>query len=144
MYCGVELSNGKKCQRRVREECVKCYLHSKEPVVKLVLDKHDIPKPKSIFDDEMDKKDDGLIMVHLQNEIMRLHALYATLQDPLKKAQQIYFEKHKDDEDIINEVRDRLIRVNLYVSDNDLPLNIIKMATDAKFNIEYNTNKADL
>jgi len=69
----------------------------------------------------------------LKNEIKSLKKQLNNLEDPHKEAKSIFYKLHKHDEDIIAEIRTRLQTVCLYESDNKIPWQLIKMATDWKY-----------
>jgi hypothetical protein len=75
-------------------------------------------------------------VIELQQQIRKLRKCVDTIKDPHKEAKQKYYKIHKDDENIIADIRQRLIQVNLYTHDKAIPWQLIKMATDWKYDIE--------
>ena len=76
-------------------------------------------------------------VVELQQQIRKLKQCVESIKDPHKEAKKKYYKIHKDDEDIVADIRQRLIQVNLYTHDKGIPWQLIKMATDWKYDIEY-------
>lgn len=71
----------------------------------------------------------------LRDQIKRMRKCVEALKDPHKEAKRKYYRLHKDDEDIIDDIRQRLIQVNLYTHDKAIPWQLIKMATDWRYDI---------
>jgi len=73
----------------------------------------------------------------IQQEIRRLKKIVDKIKDPHKEAKQKYYKIHKDDDAIIADIRQRLNQVNLYTHDKAIPWQLIKMATDWRYDIEH-------
>ena len=72
----------------------------------------------------------------LKSEIKSLKKQLSTLVHPHKEAKSVFYRLHKSDEDIVANIRTRLQTVCLYESDKKIPWQLIKMATDWKYDQE--------
>lgn len=143
--CNAILANGKLCQRSVKNDGENCKQHQNK-INKINPSSHDQQKSSET------NKDNNQMHMHLHQqptqpstlysktsvraEIARLKKQLNYIEDPYKDAKRLYYEQHKKDPNIITEIRNRLISVNLYTSDANIPWQLIKMATDHYFELE--------
>lgn len=80
----------------------------------------------------------------LKSEIKSLKKQLGNLEDPHKEAKSIFYKMHKNDEEIIADIRTRLQTVCLYESDNKIPWQLIKMATDWKYDQLHGQNSQNM
>lgn len=141
--CNAPLASGKFCQRSVKNDGENCKQHQNKIdkiIESPVVHNHNNNSNRPI-------SSENVINTHMQQqtlysktsvkaEISRLKKQLNYIEDPYKDAKRLYYEQHKKDPNIINEIRSRLMSVNLYTSDPNIPWQLIKMATDHYFELE--------
>lgn len=74
-------------------------------------------------------------VMQIKEEIKRLKRQLKRIEDPHAEAKKVFFQQHKHDPDVVEELRNRLRHVNLYTTDKAMPRQQLKMLTDWKYDV---------